>query len=359
VRNSSNGRGGTPQADERNLMSGLRGRLVDVGGVIYDYDGDGFLKKKTDGSDVTEYAYSSRGELLNVTLPGGRAVAYVHDPLGRRIAKKVGGTVVEKYLWQGLTRLLAVFDGNNALIMRFEYADARMPVAMTKAGTTYYLGYDQAGSLKAVADASGNVIKKIEYDSFGNIINGTNPNFAVPFGFAGGLYDRDTGLVRFGYRDYDPETGRWTAKDPILFAGGDTDLYGYCLNDPVNLNDPAGLFSVTGCGDEESRIRSEVIRACGNLDSVISDPELRECIRERCDKAEIRCEEPAACDGDECAYTSCFLSVFCSSGVHLCTDNPSPACKKYGEIAVHEWAHSCGWDHGDGKGVPGDTGKIK
>ncbi len=222
-------------------MSGLRGRLVDVGGVIYDYDGDGFLKKKTDGSDVTEYAYSSRGELLNVTLPGGRAVAYVHDPLGRRIAKKVGGTVVEKYLWQGLTRLLAVFDGNNALIMRFEYADARMPVAMTKAGTTYYLGYDQAGSLKAVADASGNVIKKIEYDSFGNIINGTNPNFAVPFGFAGGLYDRDTGLVRFGYRDYDPETGRWTAKDPILFAGGDTDLYGYCVSDPVNLLDPEGL----------------------------------------------------------------------------------------------------------------------
>jgi len=29
-----------------------------------------------------------------------------------------------------------------------------------------------------------------------------------PFGFAGGLYDRDTNLVRFGARDYDPETGR-------------------------------------------------------------------------------------------------------------------------------------------------------
>ena len=59
-------------------------------------------------------------------------------------------------------------------------------------------------------------------------------------------YDRDTGLVRFGYRDYDPETGRWTAKDPIGFAGGDTDLYGYCLNDPVNLIDPYGLIdSVT------------------------------------------------------------------------------------------------------------------
>jgi hypothetical protein len=35
--------------------------------------------------------------------------------------------------------------------------------------------------------------------------------------------------------------GRWTAKDPIFFAGGDTDLYGYVLNDPVNLIDPSGL----------------------------------------------------------------------------------------------------------------------
>jgi len=85
------------------------------------------------------------------------------------------------------------------------------------------------------------VIKRIEYDTFGNIISDSNAAFAVPFGFAGGLYDRNTKLVRFGYRDYDPDTGRWTAKDPILFAGGDTDLYGYCLNDPVNLTDPSGL----------------------------------------------------------------------------------------------------------------------
>ncbi|GBC59939.1 hypothetical protein DENIS_0881 [Desulfonema ishimotonii] len=66
----------------------------------------------------------------------------------------------------------------------------------------------------------------------------------MPFGFAGGLYDADTGLIRFGHRDYDPDTGRWTAKDPILFAGGDTDLYGYCLSDPVNWVDPDGLAAM-------------------------------------------------------------------------------------------------------------------
>ena len=177
-------------------------------------------------------------------MPDGRFIEYVHDPMGRRIAKIVDGTTVEKYLWQGITRLLAVYDGSNNLIMRFEYADGRMPVAMIRGGATYYLTYDQVGSLRVVADSAGNVLKGIDYDSFGNIIADTDPLFDMPFGFAGGLHDRDTGLVRFGYRDYDPDIGRWTAKDPILFAGGDTDLYGYVLNDPVNAVDLLGLWYI-------------------------------------------------------------------------------------------------------------------
>lgn len=60
----------------------------------------------------------------------------------------------------------------------------------------------------------------------------------------GGIYDQHTKLTRFGVRDYDAETGRWTAKDPILFDGGDTNLYGYVLNDPVNEIDPEGLLKI-------------------------------------------------------------------------------------------------------------------
>jgi len=235
---------------EMNSLRGISGRsftysdedhLFTVGSVSYNYDVDGFLASKTDGTNVTQYNYSTRGELLGVALPDTTQIEYLHDPLGRRIAKKINGAIVEKYLWQGLTRLLAVYDGSHNLIMRFQYADARMPFAMTKESVTYYLTYDQVGSLRVVANSVSNVIKRIDYDSFGNIINDTNPSFTVPFGFAGGLHDRDAGLVRFGYRDYDPDIGRWTAKDPIGFAGGDTDLYGYVLNDPINFIDPNGL----------------------------------------------------------------------------------------------------------------------
>ncbi len=81
------------------------------------------------------------------------------------------------------------------------------------------------GSLRVVADVNGNVISEVMYDSFGNIIEQTNPSFIVPIGFAGGLHDRDTNWVRFGWRDYDPRTGRFTAPDPICLAGGDADVY--------------------------------------------------------------------------------------------------------------------------------------
>jgi len=141
-----------------------------------------------------------------------------------------------------LTTLLAVYDGSDTLIQRFEYADQRMPLSMTSNGTKYYLNYDQVGSLRAVTDSSHNIVKEIVYDTYGNIVTDTNEAFKVPFGFAGGLYDSDTKLTRFGYRDYDATTGKWTAKDPIGFAGGDSNLYGYVLGDPINFVDPSGLL---------------------------------------------------------------------------------------------------------------------
>jgi uncharacterized protein RhaS with RHS repeats len=45
-----------------------------------------------------------------------------------------------------------------------------------------------------------------------------------------------------GPNHYDVKTGRWTAPDPIGDRGGAPDWYGYCLDDPVNGADPAGLL---------------------------------------------------------------------------------------------------------------------
>jgi RHS repeat-associated protein len=91
-----------------------------------------------------------------------------------------------------------------------------------------------------VSSATGAIAQRLDYDAFGRVLLDTNPGFQ-PFGFTGGLYDAATGLVRLGARDYDAESGRWTAKDPQLFRGADPNLYAYVGNEPVNRIDPTGL----------------------------------------------------------------------------------------------------------------------
>ena len=169
---------------------------------------------------------------------------------GGRIGKKVDGTLVQGFLYQNQLNPVAELDGTGAVVSRFVYGSkANVPDYMVKNDVTYRIISDHLGSPRLVVNVTtGAIVQRMDYDEFGQVITDTNPGFQ-PFGFAGGLYDRDTGLVRFGARDYDAETGRWTAKDPIGFAGGDTNLYGYVVGDPVNFTDPNGLSwqSVAWC----------------------------------------------------------------------------------------------------------------
>src|SRR5690606_21963596 len=103
-----------------------------------------------------------------------------------------------------------------------------------------------------IADAD-DVWLDASYDEWGNVtsfkLDGVDQGddtsaWPIPQGFAGGLFDTDTGLVRFGARDYGPRTGRWTAKDPILFEGGQGNLFVYVHNDPVKFADVDGLSPI-------------------------------------------------------------------------------------------------------------------
>jgi len=167
----------------------------------------------------------------------------------------VNGTLVQGFLYKDQLNPVAELDGRGNIVSRFVYGSkANVPDYMIKGGVTYRIISDHLGSPRLVVDSTGIVIQRMDYDDWGNVTNDTNPGFQ-PFGFAGGIYDRDTGLVRFGARDYDPETGRWTAKDPIRFQGDGTNLYGYVVNDPVNFRDGNGLWAqvigaVIGAGFE-------------------------------------------------------------------------------------------------------------
>ena len=119
-----------------------------------------------------------------------------------------------------------------------------VPDYMVRAGVTYSIITDHLGSVRFVVnDATGNVVQSISYDEFGNVLSNTNTDFQ-PFGYAGGLYDVKTSLVKFGFRDYDALVGRWTAKDPVGFIYGYENFYSYCEHNPINLLDPTGLFCI-------------------------------------------------------------------------------------------------------------------
>jgi RHS repeat-associated protein len=141
-----------------------------------------------------------------------------------------------------LGQCVAQLDGANNIVSLFVYAThSNVPDYMIKAGINYRIITDQLGSPRLVVNVStGQIAQQMEYDEFGNVLSDTNPGFQ-PFGFAGGLYEQITKLVRLGARDYDPETGRWTVKDPIKVRTNVTNIFGYASLDPVNLTDPSGL----------------------------------------------------------------------------------------------------------------------
>ena len=240
----------------------VRGRLVSVttNGVVsesYAYDANGNrLGGECDAQDRqlafggATYAYDLNGSMTNrngVALTWnlfGRLmsvgdVSYWRDEQQRKCYKEVDVKPVKDWCWSG-SRLVAERDYTTGEISVFVYAGATAPAYMIRGGVTYRIITDNQGSVRLVVNAAtGEVRQRLDYDSFGRVLCDTNPGFQ-PFGFQGGLYDPDTGLVEFGCRWYDAETGRWISKDPILLDGG-WNVYAFCGNDPVNRTDPSGL----------------------------------------------------------------------------------------------------------------------
>jgi RHS repeat-associated protein len=244
--------------------------------TTFEYEPDGRLKTKKVGTAPsvaeTTYSYDVLGRLTSVDAPGtADDVTYTVDPLGRRtgrVGPKVAspGTGESRWRYLDQLRIGAELDSSGEVTTRYVYGGkANVPEFMVRytstTTTVYRLITDERGSLRLVVKVSdGSVVQRTDYDVWGNITgdylggwpSGEEP---PPFGFAGGLHDRTTGLVRFGARDYDPSVGRWTGKDPIRFRGRDTNLYAYAGSEPVNYIDPTGLRVGVGYASREEAAR--------------------------------------------------------------------------------------------------------
>jgi RHS repeat-associated protein len=245
-------------------------RMLSYGTCQYEYTRNGELTRRTDSASgaVTNYQYDEFGNLRGVDLPDGRVVSYHIDGLNRRVGKSIDGVRQWGLLYANQLEPVAELDGAGNIVASFLYADRpHVPSLMLKGGHTYRILSDHLGSVRLVIDlADGSIAQRLAYDEYGNVIEDTNPGFQ-PFAYAGGLYDPDTHLTRFGARDYDALAGRWTAKDPIGFGGKQFNLYSYVGNRPLSFFDPSGM-DWTDVQEAARAIRSI-------LPEIYSDYELR------------------------------------------------------------------------------------
>ena len=218
--------------------------------TTYTYDAHGNVQVRTVTNLPTQsFTWDSEGSLLSSTQPSA-TVTYVIDALGRRVGRKVGGVLNREWVYDGQLRIVGEYIGATKVRLYGYLPERHLPVMMVeKDGATtktYRIYGDHLGSLRAVVDvATGNAVQVMQHDPWGKATTDTlSGGFVrVPFGFAGGIYDEDTKLVRFGAREYDPETGRWLSKDEARFGGG-PNFYEYAGGDPVNFIDPNGRVSI-------------------------------------------------------------------------------------------------------------------
>jgi RHS repeat-associated protein len=217
-------------------------RMLTYGTAQYIYTKNGELQKKITGNDTTSYIYDYLGNLVTVRFSSGDRIDYIIDGHNRRIGKKLNGNLVKRWVYSGQLTPSAELDSSGNVTAQF------IGNMMYKNGTVYQLITDHLGSIRLVIDkSSGAIAQQLDYDEFGNVTQNTNPDFQS-FAYAGGLYDAQTKLVRFGARDYDASVGRWTCKDPIGFGGNQANFYCYVGNDPINWIDPSGLINAVRAG---------------------------------------------------------------------------------------------------------------
>jgi RHS repeat-associated protein len=177
------------------------------------------------------------------TLPSGQRISHRFDVAGRRASVELGGITQHLLPFNGL-QLIAQQNANGQLTQRYVYAaHSHAPDLLWRQGLWYRVIKDVRGSVRLVVSIDdGTVAQRLDYDEFGRVTADSSPGFQ-PFGFAGGLYDHRSGLVLFGYRVYDPFTGRFLTRDPLWHGGGHSNLYLYVANEPVNFFDPDGLWA--------------------------------------------------------------------------------------------------------------------
>ena len=188
-----------------------------AGEVTFAYDSDGKRVRKTSGENTTTYYYN--GNVLSGlvrkaakdagTTGTGTTVQFVYDTQGKPFMLRMNGKTDYFYLYNGLGDITGLVDSSNQVVVRYQY--------------------NSWGKVTSTQDTSGVSLATLN-----------------PFCYRKYVYDPETGLYCLGSRYYDPEVGRFVNADDFETLTYQMDsvqgknLYQYCFNNPVNMEDEDG-----------------------------------------------------------------------------------------------------------------------
>ena len=237
------------------------------------YDADGNMTR----DDRFLYSYDAENRLRliisSVVTNGALRVQNAYDHRNRRIRKTIQrlsvsvaqppSPPVEVREWQTLETHAFVWDGNNIVLEKVDFADGTTRTfeyfwGLDKSGTEQGAGgvggliavsmgdvfyipcYDHNGNIVFYISEIGALAAQYTYDPYGNIIESSGPLADVfSFGFSTKYFDREIGMVSYQQRVCRPDFGRWLNRDPIEEEGG-VNLYGFCGNATVCFFDDIG-----------------------------------------------------------------------------------------------------------------------
>ena len=191
----------------------------------------------------------AKGRQLQSMSRSGEAVTFVYNSDGLRVQKIATSTGTTKYSMHG-RNLVHLTNGS----VHFFYDAQNKPAIVEFNGAAYAYLYNQQDNIIGLVDNAGVQVVSYSYDAWGQIINTTGSLANTlgklnPFKYRGYIYDEETGLYYLRSRYYNPDLCRFINADDVESMGADGDINGYqlfiyCMNDPVNLKDEAGSWSL-------------------------------------------------------------------------------------------------------------------
>lgn len=209
----------------------------------YSYDLNGNRISKKSPAGTIHYRYDALNRLVEAVTET-ETILYEYDFYHRRISRTENGRT-ESYLYREMEEIGSFQDG---AIKELKVLGLGEAIAVELQGTVYGVFSDQFGNLAVLADPhSGEAVTTYRYGMFGDEV--AAGDVVSPWRYQQKRHDPVTGLVYFGYRDYDIELGSWSTPDPLGFADG-PNLYAYVHHNPVMLFDPDGTMACSNTDQE-------------------------------------------------------------------------------------------------------------